>query len=307
LNKKRLTAYCSLAATAAIWGVGTVVIKYSLNYTSPFSFLFLRFLIVDIIFIPVFIFLAVKNRLKLADLPLLTTLGFMATTLNLGLLFYGMKLTTANEAALLGILSTILIVIGGGIFLKEKITGLEKIGAGMAFSGSLFIIIEPFIKNGGQAFSGFTGNLLVLVGTLVWVSYSLLLRKHEAEGKKIDPLLLTSYSFIIGLITITPLYLLNRTAGESLFLYDPKALPGIIYMAIFGSCVAYFFYNLGFSLIPASEATLFNYLTPLISVPLAIFFLGESINCWFIGGALLIIIGVFLTEYKPEEKPNLVS
>ena len=298
MNKTRLTAYTALSITSVIWGIGAVLIKYSLNYTSPFTFLFYRFAIVAIIFLPIFIYQAKKSKLKLKDLPFLILLGFMASTLNLALLFNGMKLTSAIEATFIGALSPILIVIGGAVFLKEEITALEKIGAVFAFTGSIFIIIQPILANGRLALTSLEGNLLVFLATIIWIAYSLMARKHES-AKKCAPLMLTSFTFLVGFLTIIPFFLIEKLqTTEPLFWVDPRAVPGIIYMSLLGSCIGFFCYNLGFSLIEASEATIFSYLTPIFAFPLAVLWLGEKIDQWFVFGAVLIFIGVFLTEYK---------
>ena len=298
MNSTRLTAYTALSITSVIWGIGAVLIKYSLNYTSPFTFLFYRFAIVAIIFLPIFIHQIKKTKLKFKDLPILILLGFMAGTLNLTLLFYGMKLTSAIEATFINALSPIIIIIGGAVFLKEQITTLEKIGAIFAFVGSIFIIIQPILANGQLALTSLEGNILVFLGTIFWVIYSLMARKHES-AKKCSPLILTSFTFIIGFLTIIPFFLVEKIQlAEPLFWVNPHAVPGIIYMAILGSCIGFFCYNLGFSLIEASEATIFSYLTPVFAIPLAVLWLGEKIDQWFVIGAVLIFIGVFLTEYK---------
>lgn len=302
MDKKRFTAYTALSITSVIWGIGAVLIKYSLNYTSPFTFLFYRFAIVAIIFLPIFIYQVRKNSLKLKNLPILVLLGFMATTLNLILLFYGMKLTTAIEATFIGVLSPIMIIIGGGILLKEEVTTLEKIGAFFAFAGSIFIIIQPILANGRLAITSLKGNIMVFLATIIWVIYSLMVRKHES-AKKYTPLMLTSFSFLIGFLTIIPFFLIEKIQlAEPLFWVDPHAIPGIIYMSLLGSCIGFFCYNLGFSLIEASEATIFSYLTPIFAFPLAVLWLGEKIDLWFVFGAVFIFIGVFLTEYKTKRK-----
>ena len=78
-------------------------------------------------------------------------------------------------------------------------------------------------------------------------------------------------------------------------------------MSLFGSIIAYFTYTYGFSLIEASEATLFTYLQPLFTAPLAVFWLKESVRPPFIIGAVFIALGVFLTEYKPKKMSNVKS
>jgi drug/metabolite transporter (DMT)-like permease len=76
------------------------------------------------------------------------------------------------------------------------------------------------------------------------------------------------------------------------------AIPGILYMSAISSVIAYFTYNLGYSLIEASEATLFDYLKPIFAAPVALMWLGEQITLPFLVGAGLIFLGVVLTEIR---------
>lgn len=297
MNKKTL-AYFSLITTSLIWSAGAVFIKYSLNYTTPYTFLFFRFAIVSIIFLPILINIIRKEKLTLTELINLFLIGTLSTTVTLVLLFWGTKLTSATEAVIINSLSPIFIITGAAIFLKERVTRWQKIGISLAFLGSLAAIIQPLVQNGISGGS-ITGNLLVLTAAMTWASFTLIIRKNE-KAKKISPLSVTATSFIAGFITITPFYFLqnpqNRIPLESLVTH--QAFPGIIYMSILGSCIAYFTYNLGYSLIEASNASIFTYLQPVFSVPMAIIFLGEKIDTFIIFGAILILTGIFLTEYK---------
>jgi drug/metabolite transporter (DMT)-like permease len=50
--------------------------------------------------------------------------------------------------------------------------------------------------------------------------------------------------------------------------------------------------------VEVSEAILFSYLQPLFTVPLAIFWLKESLSGTFVLGAIIIVIGLVVAEYK---------
>jgi drug/metabolite transporter (DMT)-like permease len=297
LNKKAL-AYLSLTTTSLIWSVGAILIKYSLNYTTPYTFLFYRFGIVSIIFLPLLIRNIRKEKLELKELPSLFLIGTLSTTITLLLLFWGTKLTSATEAVIINALSPIFIITGAAIFLKEKISFWEKVGISLAFLGSLAAIVQPIVQTGIPG-SSLTGNILVFISAIAWAGYTLITRKNE-KAKKFSPLTITAISFIGGFLTITPFYLLQDVHNRiplDLFISHP-AFPGIMYMTFLGSCIAYFTYNLGYSLIKASQASIFTYLQPVFSVPMAIVLLGDKIDAWIIVGAILILAGIFLTEFK---------
>ena len=297
---KRAKAYLCLMTTTIIWGISPPIIKYTLNFVNPIEFLAIRFIIVCIIILPIFIIKLKKQPFKLKDLPMLSLVAICGTTLTLGFLFWGLSLTTSLDAAVLASINPLLIVIGGAIFLKEIITKQEKIGLAFAFFGTLIAVVSPLI-NGSKALhsENIIGNLLIFISNLTWVSYSLFSKKFS---KKYSSFNITAFSFFIGLITFTPLLIYQKLSMPEQFFYLPsQAIPGILYMSLFGSVIAYFTYTYGFSLIEASEATLFTYLQPIFTVPLAIIWLKEIVSNSFIVGAIFIVIGVFLTEYRPRK------
>lgn len=313
---KRIRAYIYLLTTAVIWGIASVVIKHTLSFIKPFSFLFWRFLITCLIMVPLLYAFRKKQLFSLSAFKIfkLFILGFIGTTLSLGLLFVGYQYTTAIDGVLIDSIAPILVVVGGALFLKENVTKIEKIGTTLAFLGTLITIIQPFLEGKALAYQNIYGNFLVFLSTFAWAAYCLLVRKVEAKDKiKTDPFVVTAITFIAGFITIIPLFIWEslslpvRQAGISPSFYfsiSSSALPGILFMAVFSSVIAYFTYNAGYALIEASEATIFDYLRPIFTAPLAVWWLKEQITVPFLFGALLIALGVFLTEYKPRKISN---
>ncbi len=290
MRKDRNVAYLVLLATAIIWGIATPVIKYTLGFISPFSFLFYRFALASLlVIIPLYLRFKKIKPLKKDYLKYLL-LAFLSTSLNLILLFLGIQKTTAIDASIIAIISPVLIILGGAFFLKETITSREKTGIILILGGTFLAIIQPILGVKENPFINLIGNLLVLSSVFSWVAFTLLAKKN----KRLDPFLLTGFSYLLGLICVFPFFLAEKTP------LSPQALPGIIYMAVFSSILAYFFYLFGLSKIEASEATIFDYLKPLFSIPIAIIFLKEKITPFFLFGALLIILGVFICESRPK-------
>jgi len=288
MNKERKLAYLALLATAILWGIAPPIIKYTFSFITPFSFLFYRFLIAfGLVFFP-FILRLKKFKPGKKDLGSYFFLAFLCAPLNLGLLFLGIQRTTAIDASLISIISPVLIILGGAFFLKEQVTKNERIGIGLALSGTFLTIIQPMLERKADIGPNIIGNLLVLLGTFSWVVFSLLIKKKH----RLDPFLLTCFSYLVGLICVFPFFLIEKASLSSL------ALPGILYMAIFCSVFANFFYVFGFSKIEASEATVFTYLQPVFSVPLSVLLLNEKITPAFVFGATLIMLGVFICELR---------
>jgi len=306
MTKKRLQAYLILTMVALIWGVASPVIKYTLNFITPYSFLFWRFLFTSFIFLPFFVYFIRRYPVRLKDLPSLAFLGFLGTPLTILLIFEGYTQTSSMDGVLISATAPIFITLGGAIFLKEKVTRVERIGLIIALIGSLITILQPVFEGGLFKPASLRGNLLIFGSVISWMAFTLL-SKHEF--KKHHPFLIAALSFFVGLITVTPLFFYERWAlidgQKSIFLtpspffqIPPGALGGIIYMTVFSSFIAYPLYEYGLSRIEASEATLFAYLQPIFAAPVALFWLKEKITLPFLTGAVIIALGVFLAEIK---------
>ena len=301
MTKSRKLAYLALFSATFIWGIAPPIIKYTLQFISPISFLFYRFLVASFVVAIPTILRVRKIRPTKEELIDYLFLGFLCTPLNLLLLFLGIQKTTAVDASLISITSPFLVAVGGGLFLKENITKKEGMGIGIAMAGTLLTIIQPLLEN-GFGLQNVEGNLLVFLGTLVWVVFTLLAKKKH----HLDPVLLSSFSFLVGLITFIPLVILTPTVPSSLDTYflilNTNTLPGILFMAIFSSVIAYSTHFYGLSKIEASEAVVFTYLQPIFSVPLASILLKEKITLPFILGALLIATGVAFSAFDRHRR-----
>ena len=304
MSKKRLTAYLLLTLTAAIWGVAGPVIKATLSFIPPFTFLFWRFLLASIIFLPFFIWLARKEKETLKTLLPIVPIGFLGIPLCLAFVFLGFERTTALDGTVLAALAPIFIVLAGVFFLKEKVTKLEALGLTVAIAGSVVMVSQPLLEGGGFARNNLLGNIFIILSDIVWAGYVVASKK---EFKKHSPFIITSVSFFTGLVVIFPFALLEK--GPQIFnfqfsILNSGALWGLLYMTILSSVIAYFAFELGLKLIEASEATLFAYLQPIFAAPIAVFWLGEKITPPFLMGAAIIALGVFLTGYRPSSFNN---
>lgn len=295
MSKQRHLAYLALLASSVIWGVSPPIIKYTLQFISPTTFLFYRFLIASLIIaIPLALKLK-KTGMPLNDLWLYLFLGFLATPLNLYLLFAGINKTTSIDASVISIISPILVILGGALWLKEKVNKMERLGIVITVFGTILTIIQPLLENTASAGKNIYGNFLVFLGAVAWVVFTLLAKKKHRQ--KIDPFLLTSISFLVGLLALTPFFIKEMLVFTSPP-FNSGALGGILFTAVFCSVIAYFTYIYGLTKIEASEATIFTYLQPIFSIPLAIIFLGETTSPAFWLGAFFITIGVFICEVR---------
>lgn len=287
-SKNRLFAYFILLVNTAIWGFSAPIIKYGFRYTSPDLFLFYRFLIAFSLFLPFFIFYCSRHPQKIDHLKT-TLLAIIGTPLCLIPLFYGINLTSSVEASILEASSPFFTITMAVIFLKDKLLPKELKGLLIAVTGTLIVALEPFITGHNHVQLSVEGNFLIILSNFAWTVFLLL-----SKRSKINPVYLTFYSFAISL----PIFYFMAISGNSSLALDLRALPSILYMAIFGSIIGFWTYLEGQKRIEASEAAVFTYLKPVFAIPLSILWLGETFSLVAITATVLIAIGVYISEKR---------
>lgn len=293
----REKAYVYLLGATALWGVAAPIIKFTLGGIDPFPFLAYRFLIAGTFGLLYILIFKPKFPRKLSHWAPLIIYGLLSTTFSLGLLFVGLDRTTVLELGLIGAVGPLAIVAGGAIFLRERISHHEKIGILIAFAGTILTIFAPILMGDGGA--KISGNLLLFVFLVVDTAGVLLAKSMTRH--KFDPALMVNMAFIVGASTMIPFTL--ATVGVSQTIAEIMALPlkyhmGVWYMALISGNLAYFFFIRGERSIEAGKAGLFAYLQPLFTVPLAVFWLGETITPSFIAGVIIVASGVFIAERR---------
>lgn len=316
------TGYILLIISTFLWAAAGPVIKNTLEYIPTLTFLFLRFLIVSIVLLPYTIYEIQKVKIHHKDYLNLILLGIFSQT-SLGLIFIGLKYTTATDNAIIGILGSILSVIAGHYFYGEKIHKDLKIGLWLASLGTLVVVIEPLFSPSQNIniLERVFGNTLILIYNFFWVTYIVWSKMIMGERSKIlektlsfikikpmtkeyPPTLLTAISMYVGLFTIAPMAMFEMMGflgNNQIFNLNQmgfEAIIGLLYMALLSSIVAYISYQKAIKLVKVSDIAFFHYLSPLFTLPVAYAVLGEIPNKFVIVGSIFIAIGVYIAEIK---------
>ena len=120
--------------------------------------------------------------------------------------------------------------------------------------------------------------------------------------KKYSAVLLTALALFIGLLTITPLAILENlgyfgnVAGFDILAIQPIGLIGLFYMSVLSSIVAYMIYQWSLEYVKVSDTAFFGYLAPIFTLPVSYFLLGESTTWLMLFGGISIGIGVYIAE-----------
>ena len=303
-----------------IWGAATAVIKYTLDYIPPFTFLFLRFLLVCVIVLPIVAHQLKKEPIHKSDYLNFFLLGLFSQT-SLILPFVALKFTSALDYTIIGVMASVLTVYAGHYFYNDKINKGITTGLVLASMGTVLIVLEPILwgkDSTAPVAERILGNLLGLFYALTWVVYvvwakfsmgkksgtfkkTLNFIKIRPMTRKYSAATIVLASFYVGLLTLIPLALFERLtmAGNvafDLLTIDIKGVAGLLYMAIFSSIIAYWLNEWGLEKAKVSDYAIFGYLAPVFTLPFAYLLLGELPNTLMLVGTAFIAAGVVLAE-----------
>ena len=136
------------------------------------------------------------------------------------------------------------------------------------------------------------GDLFMIGAIIAWGIYSAYLKKRTFE---VSLLALVHIICTFGLIFLLPLFILDITQGKTIEI-SSNLFYILVYVAIFPSIGSYYCWAGAVSIIGANRAGIFLSLIPLFSTIMAIFFYNEQFRFFHLIGAILIILGLFLSN-----------
>ena len=170
-------------------------------------------------------------------------------------------MTSALDAAVLASLYPIFFAVASVFVLKEKVTKQEQIGLGIALAGTLVFTLQPLLSKQEVGQSSFIGNIIIIIAQFFYIAAMIVSKKTVTKN---PPFVQSYFAWLCAFLIFTPLAFLTNTVKLDQFftIVNNPAFPNIIYMAIFGSIIAFFAYIYGQSKIEVSEAAVFTYLQP---------------------------------------------
>lgn len=203
------------------------------------------------------------------------------------------KSVPSGLTSIMSAMSPVIVFIGSVLFGIQKPTWKGFFGVLLGFTGVVFIfrnglsdILDPNYK---------TGMLFLSIAILSWSIAVLYSKKHSHESNNIT--LNLFYQFTIAtLIQLVLAFVFSSDADVSLWSF--RSIAAVLYLAVFGSVIAFFAYFYALKRVSAVRVSVLNYVNTIIAIFLGWLLLDEIITIDFIIAAALIMTGVFIINYK---------
>ncbi len=175
------------------------------------------------------------------------------------------------------------------LYKGERLSKGLLTGSGIAFLGVACVIFNSSFVLSIKPF----GDILSLLAAICWAVYSLLLRSMSALY---SAWYITRKTFFYGVITAIPfLFFESGFAPISVFT-RVEVYGNLLFLGMICSLAAYLLWGLSVGKLGALKANNYLYLSPLATLGLSAWFLGEHVSIVGYTGCALILIGLIVGE-----------
>jgi drug/metabolite transporter (DMT)-like permease len=226
-----------------------------------------------------------------ADRRGLFAMGILGYALPLVLGSYGLRRSTATNAALLLGTEPLGVVVMSALLLGEPLGRARLIALGLGLVGATVLVANgiPFVSV--RYVPHLTGDLLLIAHGAAWAVYTIaakrLLARHPA-------LAVSAASLVVALPALVPIAALEART----FVWDaarlPTALAAAALLGLVVSAGMTVLWNTALTELDASRMAGFIFLQPLSGVLFAAAALGEPVTAYGIAGGSLVLAGVYV-------------
>jgi drug/metabolite transporter (DMT)-like permease len=271
------------------WGVNFAFVKHVLEQLGVGAFLFIRFAALPLLGFLMMLFIF-RNRIRYTwprreDLPRFIACALVGHALHIGLVMYGMNLSTAFSSSLVltsGPLFTLLLLVLLG---AERLHSRQVTGTLVACAGIALFLSDKFAA--GLSRAGL-GDLTLLGAAALFSLYTVLV---QPLAKRYGPLIVLSYTL---LFSAPPILLLTFGAFIEVpaSAYTPAVWAGLFWALVLSSFFGWLAWTWVNAVRGVARAAPFAYLMPPIAGVVAWLTLGESFTWLKIAGAAVTMAGV---------------
>jgi drug/metabolite transporter (DMT)-like permease len=296
---KNKTAYIFLILATLFWSGNFIVGKVASFYEiPPFTLNFYRWTFAWLILAPFTLKEIIqKKNYILQNIKLILILGITSITIFNSIVYYSLNFTQVISGVLMISTIPVMIIFFSWVFKIEKTNIYQILGVIFSLLGVVVILAKAdFNKLINLNFN--KGDLWMVIAMLSWAVYSALLKKKKF---KLSQASLLEVIISAGLILLLPAYLVEMALGFKVNINLPFVLT-LSYVVLFPGLASFICWIKGIAIIGPNRSGIFLHLMPIFSTVLAIIVFKEKFMTYHLFGAILIIMGIFLSSRKVKNE-----
>ena len=278
-----------LVLAAAIWGLGTVVIKDAVDEIPPVWLVGLRFLSAGVLLSAVL----APRMVRTLDAGHVKAGAVLGSFVALTYLFNttGLAYTTASNSSFLTATYCVMVPFLAW-WLMRKRPSRFNVGAGVLCLAGIALVALP----AGGGFSVGLGDGLTLVSAL-FCGIHITLISRLSPGR--DALVLTALQFLVAGVIACACAAFVQEPPSLAVLVDPDMLGSLAYLIVCATCVTLALQNVGLAHVDPAPASLMLSTEAVFGVVFSVVFLDEVLTVPMLAGFALIFVAVLVSEWLP--------
>jgi drug/metabolite transporter (DMT)-like permease len=274
---------------AIIWGVNFSVVKFGTTLVDPLAYNALRAVLAAVVLVAIVSFARIEFPSR-RDALALMALGVLGNGIYQYFFVIGISHTSASDAALVVAASPAFIAIISRVRGVERATRKGIVGILLSIAGIALVVFGSTEATQGE--SSVFGDMLVLIGSLAWAVYTVLLKPYteRVSGMQISTFTMISGAIVLVLVAAPAMVHANWGGVPAL------GWASVLYSGIMSLVVAYLFWYRGVRVIGPTRTAMYSNLQPVIAVLVAWLMLGETPTPWQALGTVSIMAGLVLTR-----------
>jgi drug/metabolite transporter (DMT)-like permease len=279
----------SLVLMAVIWAVNFSVVKYGTTLVDPLAYNGIRVGLAAV----VLVLIVAVSRASLPsrrDILALLALGALGNGVYQCLFVIGVSKTSASDAALVIAATPAFVAIIGRLRGTERTSAKRGVGIGLSILGMAFVVLGATTAAGGSA--SLVGDLIMLVSSLCWAFYTVLLKPYTG---RVPGMQLSALTMVGGAVPLVA-YCMPAMLRTDWTAYPALGWTAVMYSGIGSLVIAYAFWYRGVRIIGPTRTAMYSNLQPVIAVLVAWALLGEVPTPLQGVGAASIMGGLLLSR-----------
>lgn len=296
-NKTDFKLIGALLAVAIVWGTTYLGIRVAVHTIPPWFVTAMRQTIASLILLVILLKQSQLKWIGWSALRRQILLSSLMIVIANGLTTVAEQSIPSGLTSLLNALNPIVVFIGCVIIGLQKLTLKGVVGVVIGFLGVAFIfrdglsdLLDPNYK---------TGIMFLAIAIMGWAIGTIYTKKYTQQSSNI--FLDLFYQFVFSaVVQLVFAFIFSEKIEPST--WSLESLLAVVYLGVFGSIIGYFCYNYSLKKVSAIKVSILSYFNTIIAIFLGWLILDEVITYDLLIATALIILGVFITNYKGRQK-----
>lgn len=273
-------------------GLNYSVSKIVMNgYLDPMAIILIRIVVTSLFFYILEKFMGVKEQIQRADYVRFALCSFLGIAANQLFFYNGLNLTTPINAAVMTLMTPIIIFLITYFIIKEKTAWWQLLGVCLACLGAGLLLFSKGVSIGN---STLTGDLMILANSTVYAVFVVLVAPLMRKYHSVTVMKVVFSLAIPMVLPITYNNVLEARWG-SMGLYPWLALAFIVFI---GTIYNYYINTWSLKHVSAAVSGGYIYLIPFQATLFAVLFNNDTLTVNKVMYGLLIFLGLFLVGRK---------